>query len=263
MSQATGSTSGSSVSSNCFDTECGEPWPQSEVIPQILPREIHIWSASLDISRERVEYYERCLDGREIRRASRYSIELSRKRFICARGILKELLGKYADTDPEAISFSLGPLGKPYLPAEFSPDLQFNSTDTKDEALFAVCRSAEIGIDIELESRKVRHQEIALRKFSCQELEQYHQCPKSQQKKFFLKIWTRKEAYGKAKGVGIRYRLNSVNLVDDMDSDRFAVHDDDGKIWEIIQISPAPGVIACVIVEGTGWRFRCLRVSDV
>ena len=263
MSQATGFTSGFSVSSNCFETECGEPWPQLDGIPQLLPREIHIWSASLDISRERSEYYERCLDSREIRRASRYSIELSRKRFICARGILKEMLGKYTGIDPALISFRLGPLGKPYLPAEISTDLQFNSTDTKDEALFAVCRSAEVGIDIELESRIVRHQEISLRKFSQQELEQYHDCPKSRRKQFFLKIWTRKEAYGKAKGVGIRYRLNSVNLVDDAGSDRLAVQDDDGTIWEIIQFSPASGVTACAVVEGTGWRFRCIRLLDV
>ncbi len=202
------------------------------------------------------------MDLREMRRAERYNVELSRERFISARGILKELLGKYVGVSPKMISFALGRLGKPYLPNDISPDLQFNSTDTQQQALFAFCRSAEIGIDIEFLTRNVRHREIARRKFSRQEQDQYLRLPTLQQKDFFLNIWTRKEAYGKARGVGIRYRLNSVNLVDDAGSGRLSVNDETGAIWEIVQFSPEPDIIASVVVAGTGWKFRCFRLRD-
>lgn len=263
MSRATESTDRSNTPTDCLGAQCVRPWPQPGAVPELLPHEVHIWSASLDTGRGLSEYYESCLDRWELRRASKYSLEPSRKRFVCARGILKELLGQYVGYTPAQISFSLGSFGKPYFPAEISKSLNFNSTDTEDEALFAVCMAAEVGIDIELDSRNVRHQAIARRKFSRQEMQQYEQCPASRQKQFFLKIWTRKEAYGKAKGVGIRYRLNSVNLVDDMGSDRFEIQDGDGKPWEVVQISPANGVTACVVIEGTGWHLRFFRVPDV
>ena len=141
---------------------CNLPWPHPDQFPKLLSNEIHLWSASLDVSPERIRIYEGCMDRREKRRAERYSVELSRERFICARGILKELLGKYVNVEPNSISFTLGRLGKPYLTEKISSELQFNSTDTQQKALFAFCRSAEIGIDIEFLTRNVRHQEIAL-----------------------------------------------------------------------------------------------------
>ncbi len=260
MSQTTDSADRPGNSTSRDNAVCDVPWPYPDQFPELLSSEIHLWSGSLDVSPERIRYYEACMDRREKRRAERYSVELSRERFICARGILKELLGKYADAEPDTISFTLGRLGKPYLPENISSELQFNSTDTQQAALFAFCRSAEIGVDIEFLTRNVRHREIAQRKFSCQEYDQYLQHPTSRQKNYFLKIWTRKEAYGKARGVGIRYRLNSVNLVDDAGSDRLSVHDETGAIWEIVQFSPEPEVIASVVVAGTGWKFRCFQL---
>ena len=260
MSQTTDSVNRPKSSTNCDDAVCNPPWPYPDQFPKLLSNEIHLWSASLDVSPERIRFYESCMDSRERRRAERYSVELSRERFICARGILKELLGKYIHVEPKSISFTLGRLGKPYLPDKFSSELQFNSTDTQQEALFAFCRSAEIGIDVEFLTRNVRHHEIARRKFSRHEYDQYLQHPKSQQKNFFLKIWTRKEAYGKAKGFGIRYRLNSVNLVDDAGSDRLSVHDEIGVIWEIVQFSPEHDITASVVAAGTGWQIRCFRL---
>ncbi|MDE0308756.1 MAG: 4'-phosphopantetheinyl transferase superfamily protein [Acidiferrobacterales bacterium] len=245
------------------DPAVGEiPWSHTDPFPQLLPGEVHLWSTTLDTGPERIRYLESLMDRHEMRRAARYRVELSRQRFICARGILKELLGRYAAVEPDRISFKLGNLGKPYLPDHISSDLQFNSTDTRHEAVFAFCRSAEIGVDIEFLTRKVRHREIAQRKFSSQEHEQYLKHAPSQQKRFFLKIWTRKEAYGKARGVGIRYRLNSVNLVDDAGSDRFAIRDEIGAIWEVVQFFREPDITASVVIAGTGWQFRRFRLPD-
>ena len=246
---------------NRTETPRGILWPRPADFPILRSGQIHIWSASIDVEDERYRYFEGCLTHRELKRADRYVHELTRRRFVCARGLLKEILGKYTGVDPSGIAFDLGRLGKPYLPQEISTDLQFNSTDTSGEALFAVCRSAEIGIDIEFTDRKVRHQIIAPRKFTDAEQAHYCNLPETQQKEFFLKVWTRKEAYGKAKGVGIKYRLNSVNLVDESDSDRLSVIDSKGTTWEVIQISPATDITAAVVVEGTGWQIESFRLE--
>ena len=248
-------------SPNTSDSARGILWPQPASFPKLHSRQVHIWSASIDVSDQRFRFYESCLTRRELTRADRYAHDLTRRRFVCARGLLKEILGRYTGVEPSGIVFDLGKLGKPYLPTRISSDLQFNSTDTKGEALFAVCRSAEIGIDIEFADRKVRHQIIAPRKFSEAELACYQRLSLSQRKEYFLNVWTRKEAYGKAKGVGIKYRLNSVNLVDESDLDRLSVVDSKGTKWEVVQISPATNIAAAVVIEGTGWQIEGFRLE--
>lgn len=241
---------------------CATPWPQSSNPPPLSPGEVHLWSASLAANDQQFHFYESCMDEREKARADRYLMEVSRTRFISARAILKQLLAKYTGEDPTAICFRFGPLGKPYLPTTSSPALQFNSTDTQEEALFAFCRGAEIGVDIEYKTRKVRHDLIAIRKFTNQEKQLYLACPQSQRKNYFLSVWTRKEAYGKALGVGIKYRLNEVNLVAAEISERVVVTDADDVLWDVVQVQPAEDLIACVVTQGTGWRFRCFRLAS-
>ncbi len=239
---------------------CAALWPLSSSAPPLPPGEVHLWSASLLCSKLMLSEYEHLLDEREMARANRYALEISRTRFICARAILKTLLAMYTEQDLQSIRFRLGSLGKPYLPSGDGPELKFNSTDTADEALIAICRDAEIGVDIEYKSRQVNHAIIAKRKFTTEEYKQYLTCSQRQRREFFLSMWTRKEAYGKAIGVGIKYRLNEINLTDDDRSPSVAVCDTAGVEWEINQIEPTSELIACVVTEGKGWRFRCQRL---
>ena len=238
---------------------CSFPWKHKSRPPLLTSREVHLWSASLAVSADQVRFYESCLDARETRRANRYRSEQGRFRFICARGILKELLAAYCGYDPQNISFALGTMGKPYLSPMSDPPIQFNTTDTQNEALFAFCRSGEIGVDIELLPREVKHERIAYRKFSQTEYEAYIAKPMSQRKDYFLSVWTRKEAYGKAKGVGIRYTLNSVNLVCGEGLSSVSLTDSLGTEWEIRQIKPFESATACVVTQGAGWNFRCFH----
>ncbi len=241
---------------------CPLPWPRSGSPPPLRPKEVHLWSASLISSDDKLRDFERCMDERELARANRYAMEISRTRFISARAMLKQLLAMYTGLEPAAVRFCLGPLGKPYLPPADGPALNFNSTDTQDEALFAFCLDAEIGVDIEFKNRQVNHPIIARRKFTPQELDQHLDCPAEQRKLHFLSLWTRKEAYGKAIGVGIKYRLNEVNLVDAENSARICVHDETGAEWEVAQAEPSDDLIACVVAQGRGWRYRCQRLSQ-
>lgn len=240
---------------------CAAPWPKSSNPPPLSSGEVHLWSASLAVSNELFRQYEICMDARERARADRYVWEVARTRFISARAMLKRLLSEYTGDDPAKMSFHLGPQGKPYLPTGFASDFQFNSTDSGDEALFAFCRDAEIGVDLELKSRQVRHDIIAKRKFTKREYERYLACPQSRRKHCFLSVWTRKEAYGKAIGVGIRYRLNEVDLGSADSAGRVVVKDNENIQWEVVQLEPAEDLIACVVTQGTGWRFRCFRLE--
>ncbi len=230
-------------------------------MPQLKAGEVHLWSASLVVTAADFVFYRGCLDEQEIARADRYRGAHGRERFIVARGLLKRLLANYGECDPRSVRFSRGPMGKPYLHPKPGLSLQFNATDTRSEAIFAFCRNAEIGVDLELLTRIVRHEPIAQRKFSAAENCVYRSLSAAQQKEYFLSLWTRKEAFGKAKGVGIRYRLNSVSLITGSDFSPTVVADDAGVIWEIRQVKPFATATASVVTQGTGWKYRCFRFA--
>lgn len=230
--------------------------------PPLRQGEVHIWSASLSESASRKDLYESYLDNQETKRARRYSFELARTRFIVARGILRDLLATYTKTEPGAVKFRYGAKGKPYLAKSISQPIYFNSTDSQSEAMFAFCLGGELGIDLELESRKVRHEMIASRKFSSLEHQIYQDCEVGERKKYFLNVWTRKEAFGKARGVGIWYPLNSVDLVADQKLSSVVVRDDSGVTWEVLKITPTKGLIATLVTEGTGWQLRGFRLCQ-
>lgn len=233
-------------------------WPELRDCPQLQAKEFHLWYASLSVSAKRLQFHESCLDNREKARLERYSTKRSKQRFIAARGILRELLGMYIDCAPSSVKFNYGPLGKPYLHPQHNLRIHFNSSDSGDSALFAFSKSGELGVDLELASRPVRHEVIAPRKLTRYEYKKYQSCPHDRRRKFFLALWTRKEAYGKAKGIGIRYRLNSVNLLKEKLQERVSVEDENGVVWEIVQITTGE-IIACVVTEGKGFASKVYR----
>lgn len=198
----------------------------------------------------------------EQERILRYGPERARVRFVCGRGILKQLLGFYTGLNPQDIRFGRGPFGKPYLKADVDMPIQFNATHTKNEALYAFCCGAELGVDIEFTSRSVKHDQLARKKLTLEERQFYDSLSEEHRRKFILSLWTRKEAYGKARGVGIRYPLNAANLIGTEGLNNAIVTDRRGVTWEIVQLSPKEDVTACVVTEGEGWQFRCFRFGE-
>jgi 4'-phosphopantetheinyl transferase len=67
----------------------------------------------------------------------------------------------------------------------------------------AVTLQNEIGVDIELKSRSSRSMEIADHFFSPDEAAYLNSLPEDLQKERFCELWTLKEAYIKAKGIGL------------------------------------------------------------
>ncbi|SDB80954.1 4'-phosphopantetheinyl transferase family protein [Acinetobacter boissieri] len=98
--------------------------------------------------------------------------------------------------------------GKPYL-KDF-PHLCFNQSHSQNYYALAYSKDYKhIGIDIEDFSRTVRMEALAKRFFHINELNQW--LALGQDKKFWFKVWTAKEAVLKAHGLGIRLRLSDLD----------------------------------------------------
>ena len=65
-----------------------------------------------------------------------------------------------------------------------------------------------------------------------------------------LAIWTRKEAFGKAAGVGINFQMNQRNLYDKQCRGEDFKFVDNGNAWTCLQLALGDTFISSVVYEG-------------
>jgi 4'-phosphopantetheinyl transferase len=236
---------------------------QSPTTELSLPRdEVHVWRARLD-QPQRLAAFSALLASDEQARAARYRFAKDRDHFIIARGLLRTLLGRYLRLNPADISFRYSAFGKPSLTSPDATDLRFNLSHSHGMALLVFAIGRELGVDIESVRPEVAGLRIAERYFSPAEVATLSALPERQQTDAFFNCWTRKEAYIKARGDGLSARLDQfdVSLAPDEPAAllRSDVAADEPRRWTMIELEPAAGYKAALVVEGVNWRLRCFE----
>ncbi len=201
-------------------------------------------------------YDEQChviLNEPERLRASKFRFDHHRNRWVAGRVTLKRLLCRYLDCDISSLALGVGEIGKPFV-ARPESDLCFNYTDSEGFLIYAFAKALEVGVDLEYLPRKTNYQGLASRKLSAQEQQAFGILPETSQELGFLASWTRKEAYGKALGVGIRYPMESVTLCTDYADPYFSTAGYTDTPVSLYQVSPPFNGIACV--AGIGGAFE-------
>ncbi|NQT34393.1 4'-phosphopantetheinyl transferase superfamily protein [bacterium] len=181
----------------------------------IKSNEAHVWRADLQRSAKEMSSFTEMLSSDEQQRAQRFHFRKDRERFSTTRGILRIILSGYIDVSPEQIELSYNRFGKPELSESITSDgLQFNLSHSGGIALFAFCPDHRIGVDVESIRSGDTHLKVPERYFSPQEVTALRSLPEKQQREAFYACWTRKEAYIKARGLGIPSSLKgfTVNL---------------------------------------------------
>lgn len=157
-------------------------------------------------------------------------------------------------SSPAALVFEVTQDGKPHLAAgNGTSTLHFNLSHSAGLGLVGWSRECEIGVDIE--QWRPMHDEAALvrRFFSPAENAAYEALPAAQRTAGFFNAWTRKEAYVKAVGRGLRLPLDSfdVSLGNGPESLllRSSAHCDDGRVWSMAAPMHLPAVSLAVAVQ--------------
>lgn len=177
------------------------------------PDEVQIVEVSLSASRNEVARLEATLSPDERARAQRLRIDSVRRRFIVGRGTLRHLLGRYLGQDPVAIRFGYSDHGKPSLETHHNVvPLCFNFSNSEERALAAFSLNRELGVDLEYWKQPRDHMDIARRFFSALEYREIAALEPHARKAAFFNCWTRKEAFIKALGDGLRRPLNSFDV---------------------------------------------------
>ena len=148
--------------------------------------------------------YDRCwsaLTPAEQARAERFRFDLHRNRYVRAHGHVRHILAAYMDVSPSEIALQTGPRGKPFIP---SHDLYFNMSHSADTAVYAVTRSGEIGIDVEMFDRKVEIDDLSRHYYTETEQDALAALTEaSVRRELFFWLWTAKEARMKVTGEGL------------------------------------------------------------
>jgi|SRR5271170_1875167 len=204
---------------------------------------VDVYCYSLEVDAARRSALEKFLTLDERNRAARFHFEEHRRYFIAARGMLRELLGRYLAVDATAIEFSYNPHGKPAVDG-----LYFNLSHSDNMALFAISRTREVGVDIERINPSFAGEQIPEQYFSPAEVKILRSLPKERQTEAFFNCWTRKEAYVKARGLGLSLELHSFEVSLAPGEPAAFLRGVEG--WSIEALEPAPGFAAAVVAAG-------------
>lgn len=210
--------------------------------------QIHIWWLPLRLQESQTAKALDMLSDIQRDKYARRSSPERRQAYLAGRYYLLTLLGMYTRTSPSDILLSYSRLNKPYL-SDKCHEIYFNFTDTRLAGLshgaFVFCRGREVGIDIEARTRQSNFAAIAEHRFTTAEKEYVtDQGQVSPQK--CLAIWTRKEAFGKATGKGINFKMNQQDLSSEQQHE-LDFFDPDDTAWRLLQLEFGDAIIASVV----------------
>ncbi len=170
--------------------------------------DVHVWRFKTDRSNDEVDELHTFLSDGERRRAARFRFDGDCSRFIVRRGLLRIVLARYAECDPARITFELNAFGKPTLTNGGALQLQFNASHSDGVALVGVTVDRAIGIDIERHRPDVDCLGVAASFFSPDEVATLRRANEPLRRAMFFTLWSCKEAWVKARGLGLSFPLH-------------------------------------------------------
>ena len=162
------------------------------------------------------------LDDAERARAARFRFDRHRREYLATHALTRVALSHAHPLPPHAWSFSVNQNGKP-SPISWGgvPEcgLRFNQSNSVELAVCLISRPAaqpgaaapdagvDVGVDVESFARAEEIVPLAARVFSAAERTQLDALPAAARPDRALSLWTLKEAYIKARGLGLAMPL--------------------------------------------------------
>jgi len=177
------------------------------------------------------------------------------------RRLLAPLLG----LPPAQLRFAREYKGRPYLAHDGAPD--FNLSDTHGGTLFAISRSARVGVDLELAARTPPAARLAARYFAPAEAQALAALPEDEAARAFILSWTAKESSCKATGTGIfGFLPRWAFAVGEAQPRLLALPEDAGEAsrWSFARVQPSDVHTAVVAMRDAapGLRVRAFELGS-
>ncbi|MFF7726126.1 4'-phosphopantetheinyl transferase family protein [Streptomyces sp. NPDC008001] len=145
--------------------------------------------------------------GQEAERHAGIRQETTRRRFAASRLLLKHAAGAVLDADPGELELARNPNGRPYLRG--CGQLEVSLSHTGNILAVGLSHVGPIGVDVESSTRSVYGTGLAEESFTAYERAALGWLPEPDRNASMIRLWTLKEAYSKALGLGLRLPFTS------------------------------------------------------
>ncbi len=229
----------------------------SDSLLQLVPGQVDLWYTRTDqVTLEFALQYQELLTPEELSQYRRYYFEKDRHRYLVTRALVREVLSRYMPVTPEAWRFGANRYGRPYVvdPVGVAEQIDFNISHTDGLIVLGVCHGKVLGVDAE-NTRRAALLDVADRYFSASESNSLRSLPLQYQPTRFWELWTLKESYIKARGMGLSLPLDQFSF--DLDMPRgisidFAPgFDDQPSRWQFWQLRPTRHHLLSICTESS------------
>lgn len=173
------------------------------------PGQADIWLTKVaPLDEELAAAYRRLLSESELARWRKFVVPGPKLHYLVAKALLRTSLSRYAEVAAEDWRFATNAYGWPYIlhPEPFRR-LRFNLSHTEGLAACVVAWDCEIGIDVENIRRDLDFMQLAEWAFAPQETAAIAMAAPCNRRSLFYSCWTLKEAYVKARRMGLSLPL--------------------------------------------------------
>lgn len=208
--------------------------------------------------------YRALLTPQELQQKDRFHFARDRYRYLLTRVLVRSVLSRYAPVQACDWRFASGSFGRPRIDGE-THGLDFNLSHTTGLIVLAVARDIELGVDVE-NLRRSAVLEAVDHYFAPSEAQSLNALPPASQPHRFFELWTLKESYIKARGMGLQIPLDSFAFALDTPRDiGFTLadpRDDPTHHWHFLQLQPTLDHMVA-ICSSTDARIVCRETAPL
>lgn len=172
--------------------------------------ELHLWlvfpdeNASLPYQR-----YAAVVSADEQERSRRFYFARDCQLFLLGRILVRTTLSQYVAVPPSAWRFVYNAFGRPEIAnPECEVPLRFNISHTRGLVAVAITNGRAIGVDAEETATREFPRDVGIKYFAANEASDIRGASISVARQRLFEYWTLKEAYAKARGLGLSLPLN-------------------------------------------------------
>jgi len=149
------------------------------------------------------------LEDHERRRYAAYGTPAARREYLGTRALARTVLARYSGRPAECLRFRTDHLGRPEMTSPSMPGLFFSLAKTRELAVGLFAFDHAVGVDVELVA-PIDAFEMAGHFFSGEELSELSRLDEDARLSRFYGLWTLREAYLKARGIGLALPLDQL-----------------------------------------------------
>jgi 4'-phosphopantetheinyl transferase len=223
----------------------------------------HLWLMDLTLVDEpALEDCRILLSEEELQRAQRFRFESDRRAYLVSHGLLRKALSwAEPSVSPEDWVFARTPMGRPEVDRpEVIPRLRFNISHTNGLVACVITSDMDCGVDVEDMTARSDIEPLSRRILAASERAYIAALPEEERLCGFFRLWTLKEAYTKARGLGFSLPFEQLRLSWHEDAIRLDIDPslDDGGHWHLEQWQATPDVMLSVALRRGQQAFRGL-----